>query len=270
MKYSFTNKTIVITGAASGIGKIMLRKSLERKAKEVFVLDYNEQGIQNVIQEFSSFQIPIHSVVVDLSNADQIQKAIEKVNSITNTVDVLINNAGIVVGSEFIYNSTSDIERTMMINSTAPMYLALGFLPKMVMRNEGVICNIASLAALTSTPKLSVYSASKWAILGWSEGLRIEMKQAKKNVLINAVTPFYINTGMFDGVKSKLLPILDPEKTADKIIRNIEKGKKRTSLPLPTWVVRLSQALLPLSLYDFVMDDIFGIYDTMADFKGRK
>lgn len=270
MEYTFTNKTVVITGAASGIGKIMLRKALECKAKQVFILDYNAQGIQNVINEFSSFQIPIHSVVVDLSKTDQIEQAINQVFALTDSVDILINNAGIVVGSEFVDNTVTDIERTMMINSNAPMYLALAFLPKMLQKNEGVICNISSLAALTSTPKLAVYSASKWAILGWSEGLRIEMKQAKKNVLINAVTPFYINTGMFDGVKSKLLPILDPEKTADKIIRNIEKGKKRTALPLPTWVIRLSQALLPLSLYDFVMDDIFGIYDTMADFKGRK
>ena len=270
MKYTFTNKTVVITGAASGIGKIMLRKSLERKAKQVFVLDYNLQGIENVIKEFSTYQIPIHSVVVDLSKVDQIKEAINQITQLTDSVDILINNAGIVVGSEFVTNSWTDIDRTMMINSNAPMYLGLAFLPKMVEKNTGIICNISSLAGLTSTPKLAVYSASKWAVLGWSEGLRIEMKQANKNVLINTVTPFYINTGMFDGVKSKLLPILDPEKTADKIIRNIEKGKNKTALPLPTWVIRLSQALLPLSLYDFVMDDIFGIYDTMADFKGRK
>jgi all-trans-retinol dehydrogenase (NAD+) len=270
MKFTFKEKTILITGAASGIGKIMLRKSLERGAKQIFILDYNKSGLDEVVNEFNYFNIPIHPVVVDLSNPDQIQQAIKDVFAKTESVDILINNAGIVVGSEFVTNTWTDIDRTMMINTNSLMYLALAFLPKMLDNNYGVICNISSLAGLTSTPKLSVYSASKWAVSGWSEGLRIEMKQAKKNVLINVVTPFYINTGMFDGVKSKLLPILDPEKTATKILNNIEKGRVRTSLPLPAWSIRLLQGILPLTIYDYVMGDIFGIYDTMADFKGRK
>lgn len=270
MEFTFTNKTVVITGAASGIGKIMLRKCLERNAKQVFILDYNSEGMQRVIQEFSFFKIAIHPVEVDLSCTDQINKAIHSVLAHTDAVDILINNAGIVVGSKFVENSADAIAKTMMINTNAPMYLALGFLPKMMQNNSGVICNISSLAGLTSAPKLAVYSASKWAILGWSEGLRIEMKQMQKNILINVVTPFYINTGMFDGVKSKLLPILDPEKTASKIIKNIEKGKLKTSLPLPSWLIRLTQAVLPISVYDFVMDRIFGIYSTMDDFRGRK
>lgn len=270
MKINFNNKTVLVTGGASGIGKIMVRKSLERKVKSVIIWDFNQDGMNQVAREFSNFNIPIHLIKVDLSNSEDIEQAIIQTKQLNIEVDMLFNNAGIVVGKEFVNNTLNDIERTMQINTTALMQIARGFLPQMLSNNFGVICNISSLAGLTSTPKMAVYSASKWAVLGWSEGLRIEMKQAKANVLINVVTPYYINTGMFDGVKSKLLPILNPEKVTEKIISNIEKGKNKTSMPLPNWIVRLCQAMLPLGLYDFVMGDIFGIYDTMADFKGRK
>ena len=81
--------------------------------------------------------------------------------------------------------------------------------------------------------------------------------------------PFYINTGMFDGVKSKLLPILKPEDAAEKIIHSIETEKILVAMPLPYWFIRLSQGLLPLPTFDWVMKNIFGVYDTMKDFRGR-
>ena len=270
MKFTLNNKNILITGGASGIGKIMVRKALERKAQNVVIWDFNVNGMQDVASEFSNFRGNIYCIPVDLSKPVDIENAITLTKDLNFEIDILINNAGIVVGKEFIHNTLQDIERTMQINANALMHIAHAFLGNMIEKNSGVICNISSLAGLTSTPKMAVYSASKWAVYGWSEGLRIEMKQAKKNVLINVVTPYYINTGMFDGVKSKLLPILNPEKVSEKIIKNIENGKNRTSLPLPGWIVRLCQGLLPLPLYDFVMGDIFGIYDTMNDFKGRK
>ncbi|WP_317127175.1 Rossmann-fold NAD(P)-binding domain-containing protein [Chryseobacterium lacus] len=81
--------------------------------------------------------------------------------------------------------------------------------------------------------------------------------------------PFFINTGMFDGAKSKILPMLDPEKTSESIIRAIEKERKMLAMPLPYWFIRFSQGILPLSVFDWVMRDVLGIYDTMKEFKGR-
>ena len=80
----------------------------------------------------------------------------------------------------------------MAINTIAVMLITNAFLPDMVKRNQGVICNIASMAGLTSTPKMAAYVASKWAVVGFSETLWLEMKQAKSNVIINCVMPFYI------------------------------------------------------------------------------
>ena len=113
-------------------------------------------------------------------------------------------------------------------------------------------------------------SASKWAVNGWSDSLRLEMQQLGKNISVTTIMPFYINTGMFDGVKSKLLPILEPEPTSERIIKAIEKGTKILAMPLPYWFIRFSQGILPIPAFDWVMKNVFGIYDTMKDFTGRK
>jgi all-trans-retinol dehydrogenase (NAD+) len=75
---------------------------------------------------------------------------------------------------------------------------------------------------------------------------------------------------MFDGVKSKLIPILEPEPTAERIIKSIENKTKILAMPLPYWFIRLSQGLFPLSIYEWLMDNVFGVYDTMKYFTGRK
>ena len=266
----FKNKKVLITGGASGIGKIMARKSLERGISHLVIWDINEEGLAKTKEEFSTFGILISTYKVDVSALDEIKSNAQKVRTEVGKIDVLINNAGIVVGKYFHENTHLDIQKTMLINSNALMHIALEFLPEMMKTNSGAICNIASSAGLISNPKMAVYAASKWAVNGWSDSLRLEMEQLQKNISITTIMPFYINTGMFDGVKSKLIPILEPEPTAEKIIKAVENKRKILAMPLPYWFIRLSQGLLPLPIFDWVMENIFGVYDTMKYFKGRK
>lgn len=265
----FKGKIVLITGGASGIGKIMGRKALERGASHLVIWDINQQGIDETKQEFADLKGEVIGYQLDVSKVDQIQAKAAKTKSEVGKVDILINNAGIVVGKYFHEHSHSDISNSMIINANAFMHIALEFLPDMMERNSGAICNICSSAGLISNPKMSIYAASKWAATGWSDSLRLEMKQLNKKVSITTIMPYYINTGMFDGVKSKLLPILKPEPTTEKIIKAIEKERKLVALPLPYWFIRLTQGILPLPLFEWVMKNIFGVYDTMKDFKGR-
>lgn len=265
----FKNKKILITGACSGIGKIMARKSLERGVSHLVIWDINEEGLAKTKEEFQQFGKEISTYKVDVSNLDEIKIAAQKVRTEVGKIDILINNAGIVVGKYFHENTHQDIQKTMLVNSNALMHIALEFLPAMMKENSGAICNIASSAGLISNPKMAVYAASKWAVNGWSDSLRLEMQQLNKKVSVTTIMPFYINTGMFDGVKSKLIPILEPEPTAEKIIKSIENERAMLALPLPYWFIRLSQGLLPLPIYEWVMENVFGVYDTMKEFKGR-
>jgi short-subunit dehydrogenase len=139
----------------------------------------------------------------------------------------------------------------------------------MLLQNSGHICNIASSGGLIGNPKMAVYVASKWSLIGWSDSLRLEMKQLKKNIVVTTIMPYYINTGMFDGVKSRI-PILDPETAALTIIKAIEKDKKMVTIPGYIYkITRLAQGLLPINIFDWFAGSVLGIYKTMNQFIGR-
>lgn len=261
-------KIVLITGGASGIGKIMARLMLERKAK-VIIWDINQVNIDKTLSDFKD-KGSIFGYNVDVSKLQQIQASAIKVKQEIGNIDVLINNAGIIVGKYFHEHSSSDIIKTMDINANAPMLITMEFLENMISRNSGHICNISSSGGLISNPKMSVYVASKWSLIGWSDSLRIEMKQMKKNINITTILPYYINTGMFDGVHSKI-PILKPEAAALTIIRAIEKNK--IMLTIPGYLYRLTrfgQAIMSINFFDWFADSVLGIYKTMEHFTGRK
>jgi short-subunit dehydrogenase len=260
-------KTVLITGGASGIGKIMGRIVLERGAI-LLIWDIDQSKIDKTVAEFSLLG-SVSGYRVDVSNPDMVKKVAGQVKTDHGLVDVLINNAGIVVGKYFHEHSTNDILRTMDINATAPMLVTQQFLPGMMSQNSGHICNIASSAGLISNPRMSVYAASKWSVIGWSDSLRIEMQQLNKSIGVTTVTPYYINTGMFDGVKSRI-PILNPEKVATRIIKAIENNRIILSMPWSMHFVRFSQGALPISLFDWFVGKILGIYKTMDHFKGHQ
>jgi len=261
-------KIALVTGGASGIGKIMVRLLLERKAK-VIIWDINQQKIDETIAEFSQKGI-IVGFMVDVSDVNQIQETANKVKKEVGILDVIINNAGIVAGKYFHEHTRFDILKTMEINANAPMFITKEFLKGMMDQNSGHICNIASSGGLISNPKMSVYAASKWSLIGWSDSLRLEMKELKKNIYITTIMPYYINTGMFDGVNSKI-PILEPEVAALTIIKSVEKKKRMVTIPGYIYrFTRLGQGLLSIDVFDWFAGKVLGIYRTMEHFTGHK
>lgn len=270
---------VLITGGASGIGRIMGRICLEKGASNLIVWDINQANIDKTEAELSDVKPAeagvskgqIHSYIVNVSDPQAIKSAYEKVKSEVGEVDILVNCAGIVRGNNtFDKQTVQDIDLTMDINANAPMYVALAVLPDMLRRDRGHICNIASAAGMLGVPKLSVYCASKWAVIGWTESMRVELKQARSHVRVTSVAPYFINTGMFDGVNSKVFPILDPEKTAAKIIRTVEVGKSFRGIPFAYHFIRIWQGLLPNFLFDFIFGKVFGVYSVMDHFTGRR
>lgn len=270
---------VLITGGASGIGRIMGRICLEKGASNLIVWDINQANIDKTEADLSDVKPAeagvskgqIHSYIVNVSDPQAIKSAYEKVKSEVGDVDILVNCAGIVRGNNtFDKQTVQDIDLTMDINANAPMYVALAVLPDMLRRDRGHICNIASAAGMLGVPKLSVYCASKWAVIGWTESMRVELKQARSHVRVTSVAPYFINTGMFDGVNSKVFPILDPEKTAAKIIRAVEVGKSFRGIPFAYHFIRIWQGLLPNFLFDFIFGKVFGVYSVMDHFTGRR
>ena len=157
----------------------------------------------------------------------------------------------------------------MEINSLALMHLTLEFLPEMISRGSGHVVNVASAAGFTANPKMSVYVASKFAVVGWSESLRIEMEELKTGVHVTTVTPYYIDTGMFAGVQS-LIPILKQDYVVKKIICGIERNKIFVKIPFLIKLLPLIKGVLPTRVFDVVVGKWLGIYKSMSKFTGRK
>ena len=267
---NFKDTIVVVTGGASGIGKIMARKALEKGAKAVAIWDINEANLESVVHEHSALG-KVKGYKADVSSFEAVKQAYQTTVQDLGPVDILINNAGIVTSNKtFDENTQRDIDLTITINTIGPMYVALAMLPDMVKRDRGHILNITSAAGLLANPRMSVYAASKWAAMGWSDSVWIELKEKKSQVKITTFAPYFINTGMFDGVKSWFFPILDPEKTASRALRAVEKNTRFKGVPFAFRFARLMQGLMPMRLTDWVFGELFGIYHAMDHFKGRK
>ena len=264
------NSSVLITGGASGIGRIMGRMALERGASRLIIWDINPQNIALTISELSRIG-KVNGYVVDVSRNEMVVEAFNKVKAECGEIDILINCAGIVTSNKTFDKMTSDeIVRTMNINTIAPMFVARAMLPGMIARNKGHICTIASAGGMLSNPKMSVYAASKWGAIGWSDSVRIELQEMKSDVHVTTVAPYYINTGMFDGVKSRIIPILKPKYVARKVLNAIERNVSFKGIPFGFHFIRFWQAILPTRVFDWLFGDLFGIYHTMDEFTGRK
>lgn len=270
----FNDKRVLITGAASGIGRIMGAMALEKGAAALVIWDINQANIDATVAEFKA-KGSVFGYRVDISDQQQVIAAAQKVKEEVGQIDILINCAGIITGNKTFDNcTTEEIRRTMDINTVAPMVVALQFLPDMIARNSGHICNISSAGGLISNPRMSVYAASKWAVIGWSDSVRIELEQMKSDVKVTTIAPYYIKTGMFDGVKSPIVPLMEPEWAARQIIRAIERNKRvkvvTKLIPFPYHFVRFMQGIMPTKVFDWFFGQVFGIYHSMDNFTGRR
>ena len=266
---NFSNQTVLITGGASGIGRIMGAMALEKGAAQLVIWDINTESINATVALHSKLG-KVTGYRVDVSDNAAVEKAYAQVREDCGDVDILIQCAGIVTSNRTFENNTvSEINRTIAINTVAPMYVAHAMLGDMIARNHGHICNIASAAGMISNPKMSIYAASKWAVIGWSDSVRIELQRSGSDVSMTTVAPYYINTGMFNGVSSRIFPILDPVKTSQKIIRAIEKDRSFAGIPFGFHFIRFWQGVLPVRFFDWLFGDVFGIYHTMDHFTGR-
>lgn len=270
MNNTFQSKNIVITGGASGIGRLMA-KSLANKGANVIILDINQANLNKVVNEIVSDGKKSSGYVCDVGNFNEVEEVKKKIYDEHGFVEILINNAGIVNGKYFSDLTPEEIERTLRVNLLAGIWTTKVFLPEMVEKNRGHLVNIASSAGMVGVAKMTDYSASKFAHFGFDEALRMELKQKKQKIHTTIVTPYFINTGMFEGVKTRfsfLLPILDENKVANKIIKAIEKKRKRVITP-PMVYTLFPLRLLPVSVFDWVAN-IMGINETMKNFVGRE
>lgn len=289
---------VLITGAASGMGLLYAERAVREGARDVVLWDLDEAGLTRLTDRLraevlagrtvTAWGAPagspssgaggaasgtsIHPYVVDLRELGGIAQAAQSVRKELDGVDVLVNNAGIVRGKFFWEHDKGDDTRaTMQVNALAPMYTTREFLPGMIASaREARIVNIASAAGTVSNPRMSVYAASKSAVINWSDSLRLELEQeGYGHVKVTTVAPSYIDTGMFEGARGPLLtPILTPEYVVDRVWRAMLAGKPVLLLPWSVGLAKTLKGVLPTRAWDAV-GRLFGVYSSMDEFTGR-
>ena len=198
------------------------------------------------------------------------EAAAETLRSGFGEVEILVNNAGVVSGRPFADLTPEEVERTLAVNAAALFWLTRAFLPPMIRRGEGHLVTMASAAGLIGVPGLSDYCASKFAAVGFHESLRAELRRTAPGVRATLVCPFFVNTGMFAGVRTRfprLLPILSPETVAAATIRAVERDRAVVVRPRFVHSLKLLR-LLPGGWLDPIAA-FFGIHAAMDTFEGR-
>jgi all-trans-retinol dehydrogenase (NAD+) len=257
---------VLITGAASGIGQLMALGALRRGAK-VTLLDRDADGLEKVREVLGG---ETAAYVVDLADRARIRTVAAEILKDRGPVTILINNAGIVTGKPLLECSDEAIELTFKVNTLALFWMTRAFLPAMVKQGKGHIVTVASAAGLAGVSRLTDYCSSKFAAVGFDESLRLECRRLGLPVRTTVVCPFYIDTGMFQGVKTRfswLLPILDPAYVTRRILDAIEGNRRRLILPRFVLAVLMVKALPP-PLFDAITG-FFGVNRCMDDFVGR-
>ncbi|MGK3708401.1 SDR family NAD(P)-dependent oxidoreductase [Arthrobacter sp. IK3] len=273
MGISVSGRTVLITGAAMGMGLLYAERAVREGAKAVVLWDRNADALEGAAQRLRGLGTSeVLPYTLDVSSAAEVAEKAEAVLAELGAPDVLINNAGIVRGKYFWEHTGTDIDEVMDVNTLAPMHITRAFLPGMIERRTPArILNVASASGTLSVPKMSVYTASKWAVIGWSDSLRLELEEAGHgHIQVTTLIPSYIKTGMFEGARGPLMtPLMDPEYVVDKAWKALLEGKARVQLP---WTVPLGSALrglLPQPAWDVVAGRIFKVYQSMDHFTGR-
>ena len=262
---------IVITGGASGIGRLIAKK-LAALGGHVVIWDIHQGNLDKVVSEINATaRQPALGFICDVSRREEVYRVAEQVKVAAEPVDILINNAGIVSGKQLLDIPDEQIAMTFATNTLALFWTAKAFLPQMIECNRGHIVNIASASALVGVAKLSDYAASKWATMGFDESLRAELKQISPGVRTTVVCPYYINTGMFKGVKSRvpwLLPILEEDYVAERVVTAIRRNQPRVMMPMLLYLLSPLR-LLPVGAFDWIAN-FLGVNVAMLAFTGRQ
>ncbi len=262
-------RNVLITGGASGIGLLMGEK-LAGLGARVIIWDIDDAGLEKASAQLRARGGSVAVYHCDVSIRAEVYRVAEAVKADFGKVDILVNNAGVVSGKSFLKCTDEQIEKSMTVNMLAHFWTVRAFLPEMVRAGNGHIVTISSAAGLIGVSRLVDYCTSKSAAFGFDEALRMEIKQEKWDINTTVVCPYFINTGMFEGTKTRfswLLPILDEQRVADRIVNAIKKDRSRLLMPpmvYSIWLLRY----LPTFAFDFIAN-LLGINSAMHSFKGR-
>lgn len=255
---SFRSRVVLITGGSRGLGLVLARELvLEGAQLAICARDMDELERARIDLEGRGAQVL--ALPCDVTDREQVDEMVRSVHDRFGRIDVLINNAGVIEVGPMEVMTVEDYEEAMKSHFYAPLYTVLAVLPEMRRRGEGRIVNISSIGGKISVPHLLPYSASKFALVGFSEGLRAEL--AKDGIVVTTVCPGLMRTGSprnatFKGQHhaeyawfsiSDALPVtsMSAQRAARQIISAVKRGDAEIVLSIQAKIAALFHGVFP-------------------------
>ncbi|XP_053998996.1 estradiol 17-beta-dehydrogenase 11 isoform X2 [Hylaeus anthracinus] len=245
---SIKGEIALITGGAGGIGSLIAKK-LAKLGAHVVIWDVNKIGMEDTVREIRENGGKCWSYYCDITNREEVYKTAKTVEIEVGAVTLLINNAGYVYGKTLLDLPDEMIECTFKVNILSHYWITKAFVRDMMKNNHGHIVTVASIAGLLGTYNCTDYSATKFAAIGYHESLFSELRaHGYDGIHATLVCPYFINTGMFQGVKPRLMPMLEPDYVADEIVSGILVNQINVVLPGIVRYLLPLKCLLPAKL----------------------
>ena len=241
---SFSGKVAAVTGAGSGIGRA-LAMSLARRGCNLALSDVDEAGLAATIEPARRMGVAVSGARVDVSDREAVHRWADRVAEEHGRVDLIFNNAGVALGATIEGGGYEDFENLFRINFWGVVHGTKAFLPHLKASGEGHVVNISSVFALISVPGQGAYNASKAAVRGFTEALRMELELSGAPVSATSVHPGGVKTNVARSARSddslrslgidpkesgknfEKLFVTEPEKAAEVILSAVQKDRRR-------------------------------------------
>jgi len=256
--YNFENKVVLITGGSRGLGLVLARTLADQKAR-IAICARNETELLRAKKDLESRGAEAFQTVCDVRNQSEVNRTVEAVCNHYGRIDVLINNAGVIQVGPLEVQTQKDFEDALAVHFWGAFYMMQAVLPQMRERGTGKIVNISSIGGKVAVPHLAPYCASKFALVGLSNAMRVEL--AKDNISVTTVCPGLMRTGshanaIFKGQNEKefawfsignSLPVssISAERAAHQIIEAARRGDAELIVSIQAKLAAAANALLP-------------------------
>mgnify|MGYP001424845944 CR=1 FL=1 len=251
-------QVVLVTGSSRGLG-FLIAKAFAHEGCRVAICARNEEELEQARAQLESHGADVIAVKCDISDRDQVSAMVDTVTRHFGRIDILVNNAGIMVVGPVQTMNTEDFQQAMDVMYWGMFYTTMAVLPQMIQRRAGRIVNITSVGGKVSVPRLLPYTAAKFAAVGFSEGLRAEMK--KHGIYVITVVPGLMRTGSHLGAYFKgkhkaeftwfslgaSMPVvaMDAEVAARQIVEATRRGTSEKILSWPAHLIVRIHGLIP-------------------------
>lgn len=243
----WTNKVVMITGASSGIGR-GLAVEIARRGAKLGLVARRAEVIDEVVREIEAAGGKAMALPADVQSEDSIRAAAESLRADLGPIGVLIANAGIGPTRDAADFSAKQVSDVINVNVIGASNSVAAVIPEMVARGSGHLVAISSLAAYRGLPRSAAYCASKAAVSAFFESLRLDLEP--RGIDVTIIHPGFIKTPLTAGREAQMPFLMELDDAVGKMVRAIEKRRKRYSFPWQLATIVRAGMLMPIWMYD--------------------